>query len=292
MHALYRRAAGLTKRLALGFKVHAADAIRHYLYPEQPGRSDLASGEVRIVPLRAGYPPSVVFVRGFLSESHRGPDRWLGANGLAMPGHAAFAAEWKASNLDAVVDSARRLASDWSGMPRSGHAIPKYASVLLRLALNPWHSAQVEARRAGRSLMAALARAGCTDTVLVGHSLGASVVYHALAADGDPNRASGGHNVAIRDAWLLGGAIGRSRPESWARAASRVSGHIHNCYSGNDEVLRRLYRPACLFLSNPIGLGPIEGAGDAIVNHDVSRIVNGHMDYVTNVGRILAVTDA
>ncbi|MEN0112145.1 MAG: DUF726 domain-containing protein, partial [Planctomycetota bacterium] len=66
---------------------------------------------------------------------------------------------------------------------------------------------------------------------LVGHSLGARVIHHALRA------AKGGSGPAWRDAVLLAGAADLDA-EDWPDCVARLSGRLTNVYDRRDRVLR------------------------------------------------------
>ena len=109
--------------------------------------------------------------------------------------------------------------------------------------------------------------------ILMGHSLGARVIYYVLEA------LSTTKNANINDVYLLGGAVGLDNSPDWDAAVSAVSGSIFNVYSTRDDVLRYLYQGANAFLSRPIGLGPIRSSSSKLKNLDASSIVDSHMNY-------------
>ena len=144
----------------------------------------------------------------------------------------------------------------------------------LQLAGNPWHVAMVKSMMTGALIADMLCRTRQRrDFILVGHSLGARVIFYALQ-----NLAASSQKPRIRHAILLGGAVGADK-EDWEIAASAVSGKIINCYSKHDDVLRYLYKFGTVFRSAPIGRNEIPIKLPKVENLDVSDLVKGHMRY-------------
>jgi len=139
----------------------------------------------------------------------------------------------------------------------------------------------VKASMTGILLADLLCRVKNTEFILIGHSLGARVLYYTL------NSLSTRSHTHVKDVYLLGGAVDGTNKEGWTKASEAVDGQIYNCYSSNDSVLKYLYSPANLWLSHPIGLGPISCPAPNICNVDVSKFVPGHMYYKVNLEAIL-----
>jgi hypothetical protein len=118
---------------------------------------------------------------------------------------------------------------------------------------NPWHTAVKHANTTGRLLGLVVRQTrACghmpTRHVLIGHSLGARVLFRCLLALADqPGCAGLVHHVV-----LLGGAVGNA-PNEWEKVAKVVRGRIYNCFSKEDSVLKYLYRT---FTPSFTGVGP------------------------------------
>jgi len=150
-----------------------------------------------------------------------------------------------------------------------------WLSTLLEFGGNPWFVALSKAQKTGQLLADLILRAdGRARYVLMGHSLGARVIYYTLQALAKAKV----KQPRIREVHLLGGAVGRDR-KSWTGIDSAVSGQICNYYSENDEVLRVLYKPGTLFMSKPIGRAPILYRSTKIRNINVTNLVNGHNEF-------------
>jgi len=153
-------------------------------------------------------------------------------------------------------------------------------ALLADLIKNPWHSAMFRAARTGVQLAEAISRTTGQKFTLVGHSLGARVIYYALEA------LSTKDTLFVDNVILLGGAIGRKDKEGWERAANAVSGKIYNCFSKQDKILDVFYRTANAGLSDPIGVRPIDCGGEKIVNIDCSSFVESHMTWKEHYAHI------
>jgi hypothetical protein len=150
-----------------------------------------------------------------------------------------------------------------------------WLSTVLELGRNPWLVALSKAQKTGQLLADLILRAdGRARYVLLGHSLGARVIYYTLQALAEADV----REPRIREAHLLGGAVGRDR-KSWTGIDSAVSGQICNYYSKNDDMLRVFYKVGTLFTSKPVGRGPIIYRPNKIRNVDVTGFVGGHDEY-------------
>jgi hypothetical protein len=120
----------------------------------------------------------------------------------------------------------------------------------------------------------------------MGNSLGARVVCYIL------NALSTKGKHYIKDVYLFGGAIGNAK-ENWKDAEKAVAGTIYNFYSKNDSILNYLYRPAQVMQENPFTSSPI-GLDELILgkmsqNFDVTKKINGHMEYKPKLRELLAL---
>lgn len=230
-----------------------------------------------------GAGPCVIFINGFLSQKTDDPRTWKPALRRWFMDSPWYHVNWEAQTRaslghiflrDASGKAARRFAiklAKRATRKAAGRFNPlSWAASAADLLANPWHVAMVKASMTGVLLADLVSRIRDREVILMGHSLGARVVYYALQA------LSTKSNAAVRDAYLLGGAVGAGDEFEWQRAAAAVSGSIHNCYSANDRILRLLYRSANFMRSSPIGIQSIECASPHIRNWDCSDLVEGH----------------
>ena len=149
--------------------------------------------------------------------------------------------------------------------------------------LTAWHGAMIAAEKAGVLLARAIARAPNWRFTLLGHSLGARVIHFAL------KELALLRCQQVDNVYLLGGAVGGGHKDAgcWTMAANGITGKIFNYYSGQDDVLRNLYRCANVMMSEPIGYSGIILKHPRIVSLDASALVSGHTAWKQNFGSLL-----
>ncbi len=240
-----------------------------------------------IIKVKSGIEPSVMTIDGFLSQEDEGFDRWMPTIQKYYPDNSWYHLKWESKRLS-------DLGSMFSGqadrftlantIKKAAKTATKKASVkigpactlfdIMSLSKNPWHIAFVKAERTGVILADILKRCDNQKFVLIGHSLGAKVVYSALATLSSSDYAN------IETVYLLGGAVSNTT-NNWSAASKCIINTIHNYYSSNDWILKYLYTLGTFFSSNPCGHMPILDV-NKVNNHDVSDVVKSHMEYVPN----------
>ncbi|KAK4936204.1 hypothetical protein LTR10_022851 [Elasticomyces elasticus] len=168
------------------------------------------------------------------------------------------------------------LAGLWSAL-----MLPFGILKVAKLVDSPFGVAKLRAMKAGEVLADALIHKaqGERPVSLVGHSLGARVIYSCLLA------------LARREAFglvesvVLMGAPVPSDDEVWRSMRSVVTGRVINVYSENDYILAFLYRTSSVQLGIA-GLQEIKGAY-GVESYDMSQDVTGHLKYQNMVGKIL-----
>ncbi len=137
-----------------------------------------------------------------------------------------------------------------------------------------WARANRTAERAGRVLPQLLRGFGGSGGItLLGHSLGAKVIFSGLLA------LKADHGMPLRDAVLLAGAIHADRDEDWATAASRLSGALVNVVNRRDRALGTRYLVGELLRLSPgraagrAGVKPASAPGK-LVNLDVTDLLD------------------
>lgn len=240
-----------------------------------------------LVKIRSGSTPAIICIDGFLTKDDDTANDWL----LGLPNRyskrAVYILKWDSNNLRAfsrVFDSADLFQK----AVRNGSYITGVlgiASFAIK-AREPWLQARNNTVDAGRWLTDYIQKNG-GKYVLMGHSLGARVVYYCL----DSLRASY-HYGAVQDAYLFGGAIDNKACDetqadiNWHGFDETVSGKIHNYYSDEDSILKYLFNLAEGFTEDPVGRNRIEH--DNVINYDVSKNIMGHTEYKSKLPIILA----
>lgn len=216
----------------------------------------------------------VVMVNGLLSEGDLDAHDWCDGLLEHYRDASLWYLNWEAKKLrklgSMLVESGRGVRS--SGLLLGGEG----------RAANPWRTALLNAAKAGALLAEAITRTEGRTFTLMGHSLGARVIFFALLA-----LASKGKGTYVRDAVMMGGAVDNDSELDWAAAAGATSARIYNCYSEQDGVLKWLWREADAGLSTPAGLLPVPNAGKRIINCSFSDLVGGHNEWKANLGTVL-----
>jgi hypothetical protein len=87
----------------------------------------------------------------------------------------------------------------------------------------------------------------------------------------------------VQNVVFFGGAVDFKKNKKWGNIFQKmVAGKIHNFYSNNDEILKKLFPITSAKNKNttPIGIMKLENCYcNKIFNTDVSNKINGHMSY-------------
>ena len=251
--------------------------------------------DFKIRKVKTGTGPALIFINGFLSQKNQDSSDWEKSVKGGFPGNPCYHVTWESKSLYEI----GRLIGKGGGAVVFQEFIKKlvergskkfiqkltplsWASSVAELLGNPWHISMVKASMTGILLADLLARTDHKDGfILMGHSLGARVIYYLL------NALATKDNSIINDVYLLGGAVDRTGNDGWQSVTKAVSGKIHNCYSNNDDTLKFLYQGANALSSSPIGLGKIKFKNDKLANYDFSSLISGHMDYKEKMNTIL-----
>lgn len=243
----------------------------------------------RITRLKEGRGPSVLLINGFLTQDTKNQEReWLNTLGRHYLANPWYLVEWESKRLHEIGKAAgdigahgamlavmSELAKQATKRASKLVAPLQYPLLAIKAAKNPWHVALAKSGQTGSLLADIIARTPSQKKyVLVGHSLGARVVYFTLRA------LSGTAVQRIKTAHLLGGAVGTGRAADWEDVASAVYGKVHNYYSKKDDVLRVLYSAGRVLIGTPaIGRNPVPGNAANIRNHDVTEHVGAHNEF-------------
>jgi len=241
---------------------------------------------------RDGLGTQVIFINGLLSQGESLLQDWRPTLQDNFPNNTWYELAWESKRLRDLGKLALRgtqkvaflKAAEKAAKVATKQATKKMFSAvwlptILEIGGNPWLVALSKAQKTGQLLAELILRAdGRARYVLFGHSLGARVIYYTLQALAEANV----KQPRIREVHLLGGAVGRDR-KTWKGIDSAVDGRICNYFSKRDDVLRVLYKVGTLFISEPIGRGPIESISNKIYNVDVTDYVSGHGEFKKNL---------
>ncbi|EGR2227376.1 DUF726 domain-containing protein [Vibrio parahaemolyticus] len=233
--------------------------------------------------IKCGELTDVIVVNGFLSETESDVSDWLSLLGEVYHSNTVHHFNWEASSkLKVLNDSATGdlfkavIDLGFDGVTAKG--VLSFVLSAYNVGRVPWQSAIDSSEMAGRTLARYLDKQD-KQFILMGHSLGARVLYHCLKSMVSKDK--------VTTAILLGGAV--DEETGWGELLEKHSKmSIYNCHSDNDLVLKHLY-PVKDGESSPIGLKPINiDLPDRLRNIDMSIMKLGHMEYKTkNVGTLL-----
>ncbi|KAJ3254351.1 hypothetical protein HK103_007233 [Boothiomyces macroporosus] len=159
---------------------------------------------------------------------------------------------------------------------------PMWLIKLTYLVDNPWGNALTKAEKAGRLLADTLIGQVQNNrpVTLVGFSLGARLIYFCLL-ELAKKEAFG----IIENVCMFGTPCVANNKE-WLQISSVVSGRIVNGYTSNDMLLGVLYRASTALYKDVPGLSKVLNV-PGVENVDLTEIVNGHMEYRSNLPKIL-----
>ena len=255
-----------------------------------------------IVKIKPGIEPTIICIDGFLNEENKNATQpWIAGLEEKYKKNTIYYVKWESKRLMSLVTSFGQVISSEglknttlkATLSASKAVATKVAPLglaiqTLGLATNPWSVASIKAYQTGALLADIIARTD-KEYILIGHSLGARVIYSCLASLKTKDK------YFIKDVHLLGGAVDKNCENDdsrvcWSELHNSVSGKIRNYYSKNDTVLQTLYKVGegvKFEFGDPIGRHPIENG--KIDNIDVTEYIKGHTEYKPNLNKILQV---
>ncbi|KAE8396544.1 hypothetical protein BDV23DRAFT_142987 [Aspergillus alliaceus] len=160
--------------------------------------------------------------------------------------------------------------------------LPLILTKLSYLIDNPWIVSLARANAAGLILADSLMERnlGKRPVTLLGFSLGSRLIFSCLRELAD----RGAHGL-VQNVYMFGSPIVANKDE-YLKARSVVSGRFVNGYSSNDWILGYLFRATSGGIMRVAGLAQVEGI-PGLENFNVTKLVNGHMDYRAAMPRLL-----
>ncbi|KAL6229908.1 hypothetical protein BDW75DRAFT_224046 [Aspergillus navahoensis] len=160
--------------------------------------------------------------------------------------------------------------------------LPLILTKLSYLIDNPWNVSLARANAAGLILADSLMdrNLGKRPVTLLGYSLGARVIFSCLKELAD----KGAYGL-VQNVYLFGSPVVANKDE-YIKARGVISGRFVNGYASNDWILGYLFRATSGGIMRVAGLAPVEGIR-GVENVDVTKLVNGHMDYRAAIPRLL-----
>lgn len=204
--------------------------------------------------------------------------------------------KWPAGNKSKIIDTVKTVA--WHGAKQGGIKGGIKGGIVggivggvvggVVASILPWRDAIGKSEKAAQVLLenidAIYSAKPDTKIILMGHSLGARVIYNTLIK---MKRTES----RVHEVYLLGGAASNDNKMGWMNVLSVVEKTVYNFYSINDQVLQG-YKAAELN-DDPIGLGEIEHYSFSDIelaelhNVDCSDVISGHTEYKDNLPKLL-----
>jgi hypothetical protein len=234
-------------------------------------------------------------VSGFLSERADPEQKWGWLPDIASYGEH-YALNWESQHLrdlgaklgflggQAIMGVAiREFAKHASKTAARSFLWPAAVLSLAHIIDNPWALAKDRAAKASQFLAEDLRERvhGRRPITLIGFSLGARLIFHALETLAEAGKKTNG---IVQHVILMGGAFSADA-QRWKKVKRIVAGRLVNLYCPNDWILGFMYRAAELEFRDIAGLHPI--AAQCVENIDVSNLVDGHLAYGRFLKRLL-----
>jgi len=239
--------------------------------------------------LLTGTGPTVVLASGFLTEDQAGWGEWESTIRDRYPDATVYRLRWGAKEQrDLRVLLGREVGgrAALAGLVQTASRATRFALKKIGLigtaltvgevAKNPWWVARTRANMTGAVLADLIARTSVTDYVLIGHSLGARVMMSAADALGSRDE----QTPQLQSVHLLGAAV--SADHDLTSVGKAVTDGVSNYWSKNDRILSTAYRGGELG-QRAAGSTGFTTKHPAVKNHNVSRSVGGHSEYVSNI---------
>ncbi|MDT0691581.1 DUF726 domain-containing protein [Salegentibacter sp. F188] len=245
-----------------------------------------STDKFKITKHHEGKYPAVITISGFLTEDGENFKKWESSITKIYPDREWFHVEW---NCEKVPDKAQKVfnkileikATSYFTRGMTAGVLPlsfsPYLSIPLILINNWWHSAVRNSKQAGKKLANTFLACPDKEFILIGHSLGARVIFNCLE-----HIKRSGEETCIKEVHLLGGAV-NSRKAKWNKTESTVKDKVYNYYSGNDSILKICYS-AAMIDRYPIGLQSIDLP--YFENIDSTMDVFGHTEYTPNFHKL------
>jgi predicted alpha/beta hydrolase family esterase len=239
----------------------------------------------KITKHRDGNYPAIITISGWRTQDKDNRKDWEESILEAYPDREWFHLEWNSnkipiidrvpmSDMPDVFEEQKVKKSKYLKFIKYGiyryNLIANGCDILIN---NYWHGAVRNSKNTGDCLAKVLSSCQKKEFILIGHSLGARVIFNCLNYLYENQFASN-----IFEVHLLGGAVG-SNSKKWSQKTLLVKNNLYNYFSNNDSVLKTSYR-ASMLTSFPVGLTKI--VNEKVINKDSTRLIKGHSEYIKN----------
>lgn len=256
------------------------DTAKSYLMLDKKYPQSYQKDGFELVKIKDGKYPAIVCIDGFMSEDDiKISDIWLKNLSKHYGENMVYYVKWEAKNIVKLIED------NWDKSNFSDNLLKglfhSVKSVVTDIS-DYWDEVNKKAQSGGIALAKEMIK---TDKkyILIGHSLGAKIIFTCMEKLSEANRKD-----AIESVHFLGGAI--DKRENWQKVSKVVNDKIYNYFNEDDFVLKYLYKAGELgryeLLHEPIGISKICET-EKIKNINISNIVSNHNDYKQNLKKIL-----
>lgn len=243
--------------------------------------------------------PFVLCINGFLNEDDNSTHKeWINSISKVYPYSNIYHVDWESKNLKIVGKYLSKNFLISKSISTTSNFLLKTTPIGSIITLGnitynaysfskPWREASSNAYKVGKALGEFLAQYD-RDYILIGHSLGARVIYSCLSNLLENKE----RKCNIKEVHLLGGAVSNCsnniKKITWEKLPSIVQGKIRNYYSKKDYILKMIYplgEITNLKHDKPIGRYEIDNP--LIKNINLTLKINGHSDYHQKLSAIL-----
>lgn len=172
-----------------------------------------------VAKVKSGKEPNVIFINGFLTADMKEIDDWEEPLSRLYPDNSWFHLRWNSKQLMDIGASICGIVGKASAKAAIACVEKKIIDVAVKeivgsvapflliddIARNPWFQALYRAKQTGEILAEYIRNNTNKSYILLGHSLGARVIFYALRALSDVAPSP------VMEARLLGGAVGVRR---------------------------------------------------------------------------------
>lgn len=250
------------------------DTLKYLIEYEQKECQD---DGFELIKLKDGKNPAIVCIDGFMSQEDLNVSSiWTDNLSKHFSNNAVYYAKWKSKSVTSLAKSIWEKSNFKDDFLQIALNTIKFT---LSDTISYWDESNKKAHKVGVLLANELKQKDETY-ILIGHSLGAKVIYSCIEQLSPYNK------THIQSIHLLGGAIDKSK--DWQKISKAVTNKIYNYYKKDDKVLKYLYKIGQLkqmSLEEPIGINEIHGS-KKIRNVNVGDIVSNHMGYKGGLKRI------
>lgn len=240
--------------------------------------SDSSKIEYELIKARSGKGETFICINGFLCQKMLDEKLWIRPIINKHDDPNIFILKWESKKLEDIGEYFLNLSMKKIGikiLKRSiGGGWLLFIDIFQDFIKFPWFQALMATKHIAERLSKEEMFNGeeSENITLLGHSLGARIIYNTLNKLNDKSK-------RIKEAYLFGAAVSSiDENNSWTKAYKSVKGEIYNFHSKKDYVLKFLYSLGTASIIQDAA-GVVGVRNRYVSNKDVSHLINGHTEY-------------